>query len=229
MARVAVPVTEISPPKSALTTSLAGANNDLVYTARTGGPGGNSIQIAYIVAGNNTPLTVVVTGFLVTVNVATSGGGAATSTSAQIKAAVEAEPDAALLVTVAHAGGNDGTGVVTALTATNLTGGSLGIAPPTATNGDATNDHYFTGNDGQIYLEVVSTDAGPQTVTVHYSPNLAQGVIIASYAESVAAGATRRMGPFSQRLFNQNGDRDVYFDPSVATTLKFRAFKVPKQ
>jgi hypothetical protein len=44
----------------------------------------------------------------------------------------------------------------------------------------------------------------------------------------VAAGATKRMGPFSMGLFNQNQARDVYVDPSVSTTLKFRAYRVAK-
>jgi hypothetical protein len=64
---------------------------------------------------------------------------------------------------------------------------------------------------------------------VHYSPRLAAGAVVPSYAQAVAAGATVRMGPFSQAYFNQNSARDVYFDPSVSTTLKFRAFRVAKE
>jgi hypothetical protein len=41
-----------------LTTALAGANNDLVFTARRAGPRGNSIGVTYNVAGLNTGLTV---------------------------------------------------------------------------------------------------------------------------------------------------------------------------
>jgi len=51
MPRTVVPVTDITSPKAALTTALAGANNDMVFTARIGGPGGNSIRLAYLVAG----------------------------------------------------------------------------------------------------------------------------------------------------------------------------------
>jgi hypothetical protein len=228
VARVEIPVTDVAPPKASLTTALTGTHNDLVYTARTGGPWGNSIQVEYLVAGANTPLTIVVSGFLITVNVATDGGSAAASTAAEIAAAVAANSDSALLVTIANAAANDGSGVVTALSATALSGGALGITPPSATNGDSTNDNFFTGNDGQIELEVVSSDASPQTVTVHYSPNLNQGVVTAPHVEAVAAGATKRMGPFSMGLFNQNQARDVYVDPSVSTTLKFRAYRVAK-
>lgn len=109
--------------RASLTTALAGANNDLTYTARLLGVAGNSITVAYVVAGNNTPLTVSVTGSAITVNVATDGGGAATSTANAVRNAVLASAPASALVNVELATGNDGSGVVTALTATALTGG----------------------------------------------------------------------------------------------------------
>ncbi len=226
MPRVVVPVTNISPPKALHTTALAGVNNDLVYTAKTGGPGGNNIRVRYVVAGASTPLTVVVEGYEITVNVATSAASAATSTATDVKYAVDAKADAAALVTVANAASNDGTGVVAAFAFTNLAGGSWATTPPTQVVADSANDHYFTGNDGQVELEVVSTDAGAQTVTLKYNPLLAPGVTVADAVESIAAGVTRRLGPFSTREFNQNASADVYFDPSVSTTLQFRAYRI---
>lgn len=110
--------------RALLTTALSGSNNDLTFSAVDRGTSGNSITVAYVVSGNSTPLTVAVSGSAITVNVATSGGGAATSTAAQIKAAVEAAVDAGRLVSVTYPSGNDGTGVVTALAATNLAGGT---------------------------------------------------------------------------------------------------------
>ena len=58
-------------------------------------------------------------------NLATTAvAGTIASTAAQVKAAVNAHSSAAsALVTASLADGNDGTGVVTALTATNLAGG----------------------------------------------------------------------------------------------------------
>ena len=108
---------------AALTTALAGANNDLTYTADTPGTVGNDIRIRYLVAGNNTPLSVAVAGNDITVNVATSAGGAATSTAAQVRDAINAHAGASALVTAANAAANDGTGVVAALAYTNLAGG----------------------------------------------------------------------------------------------------------
>jgi hypothetical protein len=107
-----------------LTTALAGANNDLVFTETRRGPKGNSVTITYAVAGLNTPLSVVVAGNDVTVNVATDGAGAATSTAAQVAAAVDAAPDPTNgALTIANAPANDGTGVVTAMAKTALSGG----------------------------------------------------------------------------------------------------------
>jgi hypothetical protein len=228
MARVPVTVTNLTPPKATLTTALSGTNNDLVYTARYGGPGGNNIRVEYVVAGTNTALSVVVTGFDITVNVATDGAGAATSTAAQVKTAVEGNANAAKLVTVANASGNDGTGVVTALSITALSGGALQITPPAQVNGDATNGHYITGNDGLVVLEVVSSDAGAQTVSIEYGPGVQQLADIPAQVESIPAGAIRWLGPFANGAFDQTENRDLYFTPSVSTTLKFRAYKMVK-
>lgn len=107
-----------------LTTNLTGTNNDLKYSARKVGTGGNAITVTYVVAGASTPLSVSVATNAITVNVATNGSSAATSTAAQVEAAVEASAAASALVTVDNATGNDGTGVVTALASTPLTGGT---------------------------------------------------------------------------------------------------------
>jgi hypothetical protein len=74
-------------------------------------------------APDQQPVSLQVQGTDITVNVATNGGGAATSTASQILAAIEASPDASALVTVALAPGSDGSGVVTAMAQTNLSGG----------------------------------------------------------------------------------------------------------
>jgi hypothetical protein len=118
--RVAVGSSE----KASYTTACAGANNDLVYTARDRGVGGNSITVRYVVAGNNTPLTVSVSTLAITVNVATDGGGAATSTGTLVAAAVAASTPANALVTVANSGADTGAGVVAAFTVQSLAGGT---------------------------------------------------------------------------------------------------------
>lgn len=226
MPRVIVPVTDITPPKSALTTSLSGANNDLTFTAQDAGPGGNDIRVRYVVAGNNTVASLVVEGKDITYNSATDGSGNPTSLASAVITAIQASPDASALVTVANAASNTGAGTIAALSFTNLAGGAWQQTPPSQVNGDATNDHYFTGNDGQTFLEVVSSSGSSQTVTIYYAPRALVGASVAAAVETVAAGATRLIGPFSPSKFNQNQAKDVYFDPSVATDLKFRAYRI---
>lgn len=231
MARTQVPVTDLAAVEATLTTALTGANNDLTYTAKKGGTWGNSIQVEYLDPGGaNQALAITVSGFLISVSLATNGSSVITSTAALVSTAIAANADANRLVDVANASSNDGTGVVTALTATNLSGGSYGQALPSVTNGDATNNHYFTGNDGQVVLQVVSSDAGAQTVTVGRSPIIGgrAGNPPTDEVVDVAAGATVEVGPFPTSEFNQNSSGDVYFDPSVSNTLDFRAYRVAR-
>lgn len=109
--------------RATLTTALAGANNDLTLIARKPGTAGNAITLTIAVAGNNTPLSVSVAGNAITVNSATDGGGAATSTARDVKNALLASaPASALVWSQVARPGNDGTGVVAALPATNLAG-----------------------------------------------------------------------------------------------------------
>lgn len=106
-------------------TTIFGGNADVQYIAKTTGPTGNVVTVAYVVAGTNTALSVSVTGNAITVNLATSAGGAATSTAAQVAAAVNANGPASALVAASNAPNQNGTGVPTAMTATLLGGGSL--------------------------------------------------------------------------------------------------------
>lgn len=110
---------------AALSTNLTGDNNDLVFAAREGGAAGNDIEIAYVdPAGNDELLSVDVAGTEITVNLATSGDGSIISTASQIAAEVANTNEANALVSVANKSGNNGSGVVIAMTSTNLTGGA---------------------------------------------------------------------------------------------------------
>ncbi len=109
------------------TTGLTGTNNDLTFIART--PGTTpTITVTYAdPSANNATLSVSVASQAITVNLATNGSGTITSTAAQIKSAIEAHAAANALVVVELAASNDGTGVVTAMSAQAL-------AAPTGTN-----------------------------------------------------------------------------------------------
>jgi hypothetical protein len=106
----------------AATKNILTGNAGITYTAKTAGTGGNSITVAYVVAGTSTALSVGVSGNAITVNVATDGGGAATSTATQVKAAVDASGPASALVATTLIG--TGATVVSAVSATNLANGA---------------------------------------------------------------------------------------------------------
>ncbi len=110
--------------QAALTTNLMGDNNDLTFTADAVGTAGNSITIAYVnPMSNNASLVVSVAGSAITVTLSTDGNGAITATANAILADINAHLAASALVTASLAAGNNGTGVVTAMGATNLAGG----------------------------------------------------------------------------------------------------------
>lgn len=154
--------------KATLTTSLTGTNNDFKLTARDAGVAGNSITLTLVdPSANDATLSVDVSGTDITVNLATDGAGAITTTASDILTAINYDADAQDLVTVTLAAANDGTGVVTALTQTALTGGldnaitTTGDDIKTAIAGDvdanalvSTSDH--SGNDGSGLVTVMA-------------------------------------------------------------------------
>jgi hypothetical protein len=116
-----------------LETSLAGANNDLAFTARSPGSGGNMTSICYsqvhpwtgdVATGVE---TVVVSGQYIHVVLLFNGEtGEITSTGSSVKAALEASSEAMALIAVAHKAGNDGSGIVANLPQVFLSGGQEG-------------------------------------------------------------------------------------------------------
>lgn len=102
-----------------------------------------------------------------------------------------------------------------------------GTAPIGATTANSTDDHYFV-NTGREYLEIVSTDAGAQTVEIVVNPSYsADGLVVSNLSIAVPAGATRLAGPFRIQTFKQNASNHVYVNPSVSTTLTLRAWRLP--
>lgn len=111
-------------------TALTGANNDLKFTAKTIGTTGNSNTVTYVdPGGNNAALGVVITpnsGYAaVVVNLATDSGGAITTTANDILVALTvAGASFSDFMSVTYVTGNDGSGVVTAMSSSALTGGA---------------------------------------------------------------------------------------------------------
>jgi len=83
----------------------------ITYTAVPVGTLGQDIRVRHVIAGNNTALSVAVASEDITVNLATDGAGAATSTVNQVVTAVNADGSASLLVEASPT--SSGTGVAT--------------------------------------------------------------------------------------------------------------------
>ena len=110
--------------KATLETNLAGDDNDLKFTSKLKGHFGNAIKVEYVDPdAASAKLGVTVSGTTISVSLATDVNKDITSTAALVKAAIEATPAAAALVTVANKDANTG-GVVTAMAATALANGA---------------------------------------------------------------------------------------------------------
>lgn len=116
------------PAQAVASTNLTGTNNDLDFTAVPSGEQGNGIQVVYVDPGGITAtlsVSVDVQERIITVNLGRAAS-AINSTAAQVAAAIAANTDAAALVTSANHAGNDGTGIVTAMSALTLGSGTSG-------------------------------------------------------------------------------------------------------
>lgn len=149
---------------STLTTSLIGDDNDLVFTARQGGynnnnltrgVNGDNVTIEYLdPSANDADLSITVANDTeITVNLATDGSGNITTTAEDILVAIRLHAVANTLVEVANAGSDDGTGVVTAMPQTALSGGANGSNYVTTTPGLMTT--FLRTNDVLLVLNGV--------------------------------------------------------------------------
>lgn len=102
-----------------LATGVSGTNL-ITWRAKTAGAAGNAITVALIASGNDTPLSVEVAEQAITIYLATDSGGLVTSLTDQVVAAVTAHSGASALVIASSVD----TGVVDAIAATNLAGGT---------------------------------------------------------------------------------------------------------
>lgn len=107
---------------------MTGVNNDITLIAKSVAAPGNLASLTIAVAGNNTPLSVAVSGNDITVNARTNGAAVSQSTAKEVVDKLLATPAAAALVWAQLAPSSDGTGVVTALAKTNLSGATASPA-----------------------------------------------------------------------------------------------------
>ncbi len=164
--KILCPVTLAAAPVNAtaavLATALAGNNNDIDYTAVRKGVYGNGITIRYVDPGVETATeSVAVVGKAITVTLRSVSS--VLSTATQVRTALTASAAASALITHALHAGNDGSGAVIALAATNL-----------ATGVDGTEaEPYQQGTyGGYMYVNVTDTRQVPGGVDTWYKYQL---------------------------------------------------------
>lgn len=153
---------------ASLTTALTGDDNDLVFTAQKGGTDGNAITVAYVSDSARPYLSVSVDNGAIEVTLKLdTDGSTILTTAAEVKSAIEDFAPANAIVSVADAGGNDGTGVVTALAATALSSGTNG-GFTTFASGDtgsftAAGERVFENTGASDYINLNVSSAGGST------------------------------------------------------------------
>ncbi|MCL5103012.1 MAG: phage tail sheath subtilisin-like domain-containing protein [Armatimonadetes bacterium] len=116
--KAAVTLKDRNAVAATLNTGVVGTDR-IVWSAKSVGATGNAITIALVESGTDTPLSVELSGQAITVHLATDGGGNATSTAAQVVAAISAHVGASALVQTT----STDTGVVAAVSTAHLAGG----------------------------------------------------------------------------------------------------------
>lgn len=153
--------------KAVLTTALTGTDNNVTFTARELGTEGNDVSIAYIDPGSNkAKLAISVASNVIKVNLATNAAGKIITTALDVAEAINSDQIANDLVFAATEG--NGKGIVTALAATNLAGGTDGATgtadgvlrhPVDVTYGTATGTAIISGFINMDMLPDVPTQA----------------------------------------------------------------------
>lgn len=110
--------------KAKLFTGVVASNNALTWTSKLDGVLGNKISVKLVDPNaNSQALAVSVTQQAIVVSLATGVSGTLTTTSAQLKTAIEASAAANALVGLANTGASTGASAVAAVPTTYLTGG----------------------------------------------------------------------------------------------------------
>lgn len=152
-------------------TNVAGANNDLVFTAKYLGPTGNLITVTYVDdVSNPNPPTVTVVDRNITIHI-----DAGVTTASAVKTAIEGDVFANDLISVAYRSGNTGAGTVPAMSAVTLSGGATnGRTAEYTTQQSAANSNLTfkavtpgsAGNNITVTYQTGASAAGQEIVTV---------------------------------------------------------------
>lgn len=209
------------------TVDPAGTNDALTFTADTAGTSQN-ISIVYTNPGaNSSPLgvTTTVSGSAITINVslATNGTGAITSTASSIAALINGDADASQYVTAANATGNDGTGVVTAMASTTLTGatdeGTIAVSDirPSSSAGTISIVYADPSANNAALGVSVATSGDDSTITVNLATDASGNII--STLDDIAAALAASTDASALVNASVSGDGDAVAGAVTSTAL----------
>ena len=144
---IAVDAAPVSYVNATYTSTMDGANNDIVLTANWaswGGTLGNSIDFTLVDPGEAAwPMEIDANTTTGAISITLTSDGSINTTATELIAAIEADDDASAIVAVALSGSDTGDGVVTALSKQDLSGGINGTAGTTGEIRYYLNDLYY--------------------------------------------------------------------------------------
>jgi len=144
---IAVDAAPVSYVNATYTSTMDGANNDIVLTANWaswGGTLGNSIDFTLVDPGEAAwPMVIDANTTTGAISITLTSDGSINTTATELIAAIEADDDASAIVAVALSGSDTGAGVVTALSKQDLSGGINGTAGTTGEIRYYLNDLYY--------------------------------------------------------------------------------------
>ncbi len=154
-----MPTVQIGTGQAFLATNMTGNNNDVLLSAIALGDSGNAISLTLVDPGSaNQTLLPTISGKTISISLATDNAGAISTTATQLISLINATPSIAALVTASLKIGNDGTGIVTALTKTYLV---TAIVRPVINNGALS--HLAIENAGSGYTSAPTVTIAPPT------------------------------------------------------------------
>jgi hypothetical protein len=182
-------------------TGALGSNRDICFVSKNVAVPG----IEILVAGNNTALTVSVAGSDVSVHSATNGSGVATSTAAQIVAAVNANVSAFALFAARLPPGSTGAGVTGAFTHAHPSEGVAFTALSLVDSGDHLTYQAAAGSRYWDDGKALTVKVDGSTVTSGFTVNFLKGSVTFATSQvgsAITADGTKRSILAFQKVVN---------------------------
>lgn len=113
----------------------------------------------------------------------------------------------------------------TALVVADIVGTGLLVAQVAAAAGG----NYFA-NTGDVFVEITNGDATSTNVTIDAFPTgnvtgTPDGLTVTDRVIAIAAGATKKIGPFKMATYN-DGSGDAHISFSKVTSLTLQAYRL---